>query len=61
MAASENHLYSFHGEVRARSSGLGIGSDLARAQARLIMLDWDQCFLKLVRETVWRYTCMVGM
>ena len=49
LAACENHLYSFHGQVRAQGRGLWIGTYLARAMARLVMLDWDQCFLELTR------------
>ena len=50
MAAMEGHLYSWHGEVRKQREGLGIGADLTRAVARLVMLDWDQKYLNLVKD-----------
>ena len=50
LAGLENHLYIFNKEVRKQGSGLGIGSDLTRAAARLYLLDWDQLFLQLARE-----------
>ena len=32
-------------------SGLGIGEDLTRAVARLVMLDWDKNFIALAEES----------
>ena len=46
----ENHLYIWHKEVKHQVDGLGIGADLTRAVARLIMLDWDRKFLQLVED-----------
>ena len=34
---------------------MGIGLDLARAAARLVMLDWDQQFLQLAEENAINY------
>ena len=50
LAAFEGHLYSWHREVRSQVEGLGIGEDLTRAVARLIMLDWDMKFITLAEE-----------
>ena len=47
LAAIEGHLFVWHKEVMKKQEGLGIGSDLTRAVARLVMLDWDQRFLNL--------------
>ena len=49
LAALGSHLFSWHREVRRQGEGLGIGSDLTRAVARLVMLDWDINFLQLAR------------
>ena len=50
LAAFEGHLYSWHREVKSQLKGLGIGEDLTRAVARLIMLDWDLKFTTLAEE-----------
>ena len=50
LAAMENHLYVWHKEVKLQVDGLGIGADLTRAVARLVMLDWDSKFLQLVED-----------
>ena len=42
-------LYNWHREVKEQQEGLPIGLDLTRAVARLVLLDWDQQFLRLVR------------
>ena len=44
-----SHLYNWHREVKEQQEGLPIGLDLTRAVARLVLLDWDQQFLRLVR------------
>ena len=49
LAALGTHLYTWHREVKEQQEGLPIGLDLTRAVARLVMLDWDQQFLQLVR------------
>ena len=51
LAAFEGHLYNWNKEVRSQSKGLGIGEDLTRAVARLIMLDWDLKFIALAEES----------
>ena len=51
LAAMKGHLYTWEGEVRSQEEGLGIGPDLTRAVARLILLDWDRSFLILARES----------
>ena len=55
MAAMRGHLYNWHSEVREQVEGLGIGSDLTRAVARLVMLDWDQKFINLAQENKLKY------
>ena len=50
LAAMDGHLFVWHREVRKQQEGLGIGSDLTRAVARLVMLDWDQKFCNLAAE-----------
>ena len=49
IAALGSHLYNWHREVKEQQEGLPIGLDLTRAVARLVLLDWDQKFLHLVR------------
>ena len=49
LAALGSHLYNWHKEVKEQQVGLPIGLDLTRAVARLVLLDWDQQFLRLVR------------
>ena len=49
IAALGLHLYTWHREVKEQQEGLPIGLDLTRAVARLVLLDWDQKFLRLVR------------
>ena len=51
LAAFEGHLYNWNREVRSQSQGLGIGEDLTRAVARLVMLDWDKNFIALAEES----------
>ena len=54
----ENHLFVWHNEVKLQVDGLGIGADLTRAVARLVMLDWDQKLLQLAEHnklTVYMY------
>ena len=41
LAAFEGHLYNWNKEVRGQLKGLGVGEDLTRSVARLILLDWD--------------------
>ena len=58
LAAMENHLFVWHKEVRRQVDGLGIGADLTRAVARLMMLDWDQKLLELMEHnkmTIYMY------
>ena len=50
LAALGSHLYNWHREVKEQQDGLPIGLDLTRAVARLVLLDWDQQFLRLVRS-----------
>ena len=50
LAALGSHLYNWHREVKEQQEGLPIGLDLTRAVARLVLLDWDQQFLHLVRS-----------
>ena len=50
LAAVDGHLFVWHKEVMKKQAGLGIGSDLTRAVARLVMLDWDQRFLNLAMD-----------
>ena len=62
LAAMDGHLYNWHLEVKKQVEGLGIGSDLTRAVARLVMLDWDNRFINLVQEnklTLYSYTRFV--
>ena len=47
IAALDSHLYVWHREVIKQEDGLPIGLDLTRAVARLVMLDWDQQFVRL--------------
>ena len=49
LAALGSHLYNWHREVKEQQEGLPIGLDLTRAVARLVLLDWDQQFLRLAR------------
>ena len=54
----ENHLFIWHKEVMRQVDGLGIGADLTRAVARLVMLDWDQKLLELMEHnkmTIYMY------
>ena len=55
LAALGSHLYTWHNEARQQDEGLGIGLDLARAGARLMMLDWDRQFLQLAVENAIKY------
>ena len=58
LAAVDGHLFVWHKEVMKKQEGLGIGSDLTRAVARLVMLDWDQRFLNLAMDnkiTIYMY------
>ena len=55
LAAMEGHLFVWHKNVMKQEEGLGIGSDLTRAVARLVMLDWDQKFLNLAQENKLKY------
>ena len=57
LAAFGLHTYTWKGEVRMQRSGLPIGPDLTRAAARIIMLDWDQHFIRLARNNKMEY-CM---
>ena len=41
LAAFDGHLYNWNKEVRGQLKGLGVGEDLTRSVARLILLDWD--------------------
>ena len=50
LAAMENHLYLFNKEVRRQEDGLGIGGDVSRAAARLVMLDWDRLYQELLSK-----------
>ena len=50
LAAFDGHLYNWNREVRSQSQGLGIGEDLTRAVARLVMLDWDLKFIAMLEE-----------
>ena len=43
-------MFVWHKEVMKKQEGLGIGSDLTRAVARLVMLDWDQKFINLAAD-----------
>ena len=59
LAALGSHLYLWRQEVRRQEEGLAIGLDLARAAARLFMLEWDRMFLQLVRDnflTLYHYS-----
>ena len=47
IAALNSHLYLWNREVREQGHGLPIGLDLTRAVARLVLMDWDQQFLRL--------------
>ena len=47
LAALGSHLYLWRQEVRRQEEGLAIGLDLARAAARLFMMEWDRMFLQL--------------
>ena len=49
LAALGSHTYTWNKEVKLQGSGLPIGLDLTRAVARLVLLDWDQQFLRLAR------------
>ena len=58
LAAVDGHLFVWHKQVMKKQEGLGIGSDLTRAVARLVMLDWDQRFLNLAMDnkiTIYMY------
>ena len=62
LAAMDGHLYNWHLEVKKQVEGLGIGSDLTRAVARLVLLDWDNRFINLVQEnklSLYSYTRFV--
>ena len=58
LAAVDGHLFVWHKEVMKKQTGLGIGSDLTRAVARLVMLDWDERFLNFAADnkiTIYMY------
>ena len=42
LTATNGHLYDWHLEVKKQVEGLGIGSDLKIAVARLVLLDRDK-------------------
>ena len=42
LAATNGHLYNWHLVVKKQVEGLGIGSDLKIAVARLVLLNWDK-------------------
>ena len=50
LTALDTHMYTWHKEVKKQVGGLAIGLDLSRAVGRLVMLEWDQKFLKLARD-----------
>ena len=51
LAAFDGHLYNWNKEVRGQLKGLGVGEDLTRSVARLILLDWDLKFIALAEES----------
>ena len=55
IAALNSHLYVWNKEVREQEHGLPIGLDLTRAVARLVLMDWDQQFLRLSRTNNIKY------
>ena len=57
LAAFEGHLYNWNKEVRGQLKGLGVGEDLTRSVARLILLDWDLW----QRRASWQLTCTKDM
>ena len=46
----KNHLYRFDGKVFRQSDGGPIGDELSQAVARLIMIWWDNEFIRLCKE-----------
>ena len=69
MATLGSHYYTWHREQRKQGLGLPIGLDLSRAVARLVMLSWDQDFLRKAQAnqlTTYMYSrfvddCLNGM
>ena len=57
LAAFDGHLYNWNKEVRGQLKGLGVGEDLTRSVARLILLDWDLW----QRRASWQLTCTKDM
>ena len=47
LAILSHHTYQFGGQTRLQKDGSPIGLELAGALARIVMLWWDRCFLKL--------------
>ena len=50
LTALDTHMYTRNKEIKKQVEGLAIGLDLSRAVGRLVMLEWDQKFLKLARD-----------
>ena len=46
----ENHYYRLGGSIRRQTDGGSIGSDLTGETSRVVMNDWDVCFLAKVRR-----------
>ena len=50
LTALDTHMNTWNKEIKNQVEGLAIGLDLSRAVGRLVMLEWDQKFLKLARD-----------
>ena len=60
LTALDTHMYTWHKEVKKQVGGLAIGLDFSRAVGRLVMLEWDQKFLKLARDNQINILCTRG-
>ena len=50
QAVLSNHTYQFGGQIKIQTDGSPIGLELAGALARVVMIWWDQEFLRLAAE-----------
>ena len=52
LAVLNNHTYQFNEETRLQAEGSPIGLELAGAMARVVMLWWDQQFMKKISDNL---------
>ena len=46
----KNHMYRFNGKVFKQEDGGPIGDELSQAIARIVMIWWDEEFLKICKN-----------